>query len=124
MNFFKAQDKARKHTRSLIFLFILAVVSLIALTNLLLIGTLAFLGGNEEESFYSTFVNSVDVNTIIVISIGVSLLVIIGSLFKIYDLSKGGSAIAEMLGGQLVPQSTDKPDERKLLNIVEEKSMY
>ena len=123
MNFFKAQDKARKYTRRLIFLFILAVVSLIALTNLLLIGTLAFLGSNEEQSFYSTFVNSVDVNVVVVISIGVSLLVIIGSLFKIYDLSRGGSAIAEMLGGKLVPQSTDKPDERRLLNIVEEMSI-
>lgn len=123
MNFFKAQDKARKNTRQLIFLFILAVISLIALTNLLFIGTLAFLGSSEEEPFLPIFMNSFDLNTIIVISISVSLLVIIGSLFKIYDLSKGGSAIAEMLGGQLVPQSTDKPEERKLLNIVEEMSI-
>ena len=123
MNFFKAQDKARKHTRRLIFLFILAVISLIALTNLLLIGTLAFLGSNEEEPFLPVLANSFDVNVVIVISIGVSLLVVIGSLFKIYDLSKGGSAIAEMLGGQLVPQSTNKADERRLLNIVEEMSI-
>ena len=123
MNFFKAQDKARKHTRRLIFLFILAVISLIALTNLLLIGTLAFLGSNEEEPFLPVLANSFDVNVVIVISIGVSLLVVIGSLFKIYDLSKGGSAIAEMLGGQLVPQSTNKAEERRLLNIVEEMSI-
>ena len=123
MNFFKTQDKARKHTRWLIFLFILAVISLVALTNLLFISTMAFLGSNEEESFLSIFTNSFDANVIIVISISVSLLIIIGSLFKIYDLSKGGSAIAEMLGGQLVPQSTDKPNERKLLNIVEEMSI-
>ena len=123
MNFFKAQDKARKHTHRLIFLFILAVISLIVLTNLLLIGTLAFMGSSEEESFFSILINSFDLNVVIIISIGVSLLVIIGSLFKIYDLSKGGSAIAEMLGGQLVPQSTNKPDERKLLNIVEEMSI-
>ena len=123
MNFFKAQDKARKHTRRLIFLFILAVISLIALTNLLLIGTLAFLGSNEEEPLLPALANSFDINVVIFISIGVSLLVIIGSLFKIYNLSKGGSAIAEMLGGQLVPQSTNKANERRLLNIVEEMSI-
>ena len=35
-------------------------------------------------------------------------------------LAKGGSAVAESLGGRLVNPNTTDPDERKLLNVVEE----
>ncbi|MDH5601561.1 MAG: M48 family metallopeptidase [Gammaproteobacteria bacterium] len=120
MNFFQAQDKARRNTSWLIFLFILAIISLVILTNLLLIGTFAYMGTNENDSFMYVFTHSFDQDVIITISVGVSLLIIIGSFYKIYSLSKGGAVIAEMLGGQLVPQSTKDPKQRKLLNIIEE----
>ncbi len=42
------------------------------------------------------------------------------ALYKTMALAPGGSAVSEMMGGRLVnPNSTD-PDERKLLNVVEE----
>lgn len=123
MNFFKAQDKARRHTSRLIFLFALAVVFLILLTNLLFIGTFAYMAADETDPFLTVFTNTYDRNVVIVISIGVSLLILLGSLYKIISLSKGGPAIAEMLGGQLVSQSTTDAEERKLLNIVEEMSI-
>ena len=123
MNFFKAQDKAKKKTNRLVFLFLLAVIFLIILTNLLFIGTFAFLGASEDVSFYTVFVKTYDRNNIMIISLGVSLLILLGSLYKAMALSKGGPAIAEMLGGKLIPQSTEAHDERKLLNIVEEMSI-
>lgn len=123
MNFFKAQDKARRHTSRLIFLFALAVICLIILTNLLFIATFSYMGTDETEPFISVVKNSYDRDSVIVISIGVSLLILLGSIYKVISLSKGGPAIAEMLGGQLVPQSTTDAEERKLLNIVEEMSI-
>lgn len=123
MNFFKAQDKARRHTSRLIFLFALAVICLIILTNLLFIATFSYMGTDETEPFISVVKNSYDRDSVIVISIGVSLLILLGSIYKVIALSKGGPAIAEMLGGQLVPQSTTDAEERKLLNIVEEMSI-
>ena len=43
-----------------------------------------------------------------------------GSLYKIASLSGGGHTVAELLGGRLLhPQTTD-PDERRILNVVEE----
>lgn len=123
MNFFKAQDKAKRHTGRLVFLFFLAVVFLIVLTNVLFIGTFAYMGVNETESFSDAFIATYDPNISLIISAGVSLLIIIGSLYKTSELSKGGSAIAEMLGGQVVPHSTTSAEERKLLNIVEEMSI-
>ncbi len=123
MNFFKAQDKARQNTSRLIFLFVLAIISLIFLTNLLFIGTFAYMGTDETDSFFTVLKNDFSLDIIVVISIGVSLLIILGSTYKIISLSKGGPAIAEMLGGQLVPQSTTDLNERKLLNIIEEMSI-
>ena len=75
------------------------------------------------DSFFNAITNTYDRDVVIVISIGVSLLILLGSLYKIISLSKGGQAIAEMLGGQLVSQSTTVAEERKLLNIVEEMSI-
>jgi Zn-dependent protease with chaperone function len=43
-----------------------------------------------------------------------------GSAYKTMELSSGGSAVAESLGGRLVSSNTTDPDERKLLNVVEE----
>lgn len=123
MNFFTAQDKARRHTGRLIFLFALAVIFLIVLTNILFIGTFAYLESYETESFIQAFKSAYNHNTALVISAGVSLLILLGSLYKTTALSKGGPAIAEMLGGRLVPQSTNESNERKLLNIVEEMSI-
>ncbi|MCW8900546.1 MAG: M48 family metallopeptidase [Gammaproteobacteria bacterium] len=123
MNFFKAQDKARQNTTRLVVLFALAIVSLVLLTNLLFIGTFAYMGTNENDSFIYAFTHAIDRDIIIVVSVGVSLLIIIGSIYKTLSLSKGGPAIAEMLGGQLVPQSTTDHQERKLLNVIEEMSI-
>lgn len=126
MNFFSAQDKARRNTSRLIFLFFLAVISLIILTNILLIGTYTYMEMQEvRESvpFLVALRNHIEADVVIVISIGVSFLILLGSLYKVMSLSKGGQAIAEMLGGQLVPQSTTSHDERQLLNIVEEMSI-
>ncbi|MFC1489409.1 M48 family metallopeptidase, partial [Thermodesulfobacteriota bacterium] len=51
---------------------------------------------------------------------GVTTVVLIGSLYKIIVLSKGGEKVAEMLGGKPVDPNTRDPDKRRLLNVVEE----
>ncbi|MCE0497817.1 MAG: M48 family metallopeptidase, partial [Methylacidiphilales bacterium] len=43
-----------------------------------------------------------------------------GSLYKISQLSGGGSVVAEMMNGIPVDPNTSDPQERKLLNVVEE----
>ncbi len=46
--------------------------------------------------------------------------VFIGSTYKTMALAQGGSVVSEMMGGRLVKPNSNDPDERKLLNIVEE----
>ncbi|MBW4470258.1 MAG: M48 family metallopeptidase [Stenomitos rutilans HA7619-LM2] len=54
------------------------------------------------------------------ISTGTVVLVGLGSLYKIQTLKAGGSVIAEEMGGRLLLAEMAHPEERQLLNVVEE----
>ncbi len=54
------------------------------------------------------------------VAVGTFAVILIGSAYKTMALAGGGSAVAESLGGRLVNPNTTNPDERKLLNVVEE----
>jgi len=123
MNFFAAQDKARRNTLWMILLFILAVTGLIFLTNLLLLVVLAYLKTGYFVFSLSELNNFFDLSVFVGVTVGVSLLIFGGSFYKTMSLSKGGPAVAEMLGGRLVPQSTNDLQQRQLLNVVEEMSI-
>ena len=120
MNFFQAQDKARRNTTRLVLLFSFAVISLILLTNLLLIVTFYYTDPEKSALSLSELVKHVELKDFLAITFGVGLLIFLGSFYKIISLSKGGQAIAEMLGGEIIPQSSQISEERQLLNVVEE----
>jgi Zn-dependent protease with chaperone function len=120
MNFFEAQDRARRNTAWFILLFVLAVVGLVFLTNLFLLGILTYVKSGQVVFSYEALQNYYSWQEFAAVSIGVCLLIFGGSMYKTMSLSGGGAAIAEMLGGrQLSPASTD-PQQRRLLNVVEE----
>jgi Zn-dependent protease with chaperone function len=109
MDFFEKQEKARLQTKWLVFYFAMAVLGIIAVLH---IGFSLLLGQALDDWELLGFTAA-----------GVLLSVVIGSLVKIAELSKGGKAVAEMLGGVPVNPSTRDPDERRLLNVVEEMSL-
>ena len=47
-------------------------------------------------------------------------IIALAGLFRQFQLREGGSSIAAMMDGRLVNMGTTDPDERKLLNVVEE----
>ncbi len=51
---------------------------------------------------------------------GTAALISGGSLYKIASLAGGGHTVAELLGGRLLQPQTADPDERRILNVVEE----
>ncbi|MDC1287270.1 M48 family metallopeptidase [Gammaproteobacteria bacterium] len=120
MNFFEAQERARKNTVWFILLFVLAVVGLILLTNLLILGILNFASSNELVFSPDTLQGLYSWQEFVLVSAGVCLLIFGGSLYKTMSLSGGGSTVAEMLGGRHVPAATTDPQQRQLLNVVEE----
>ncbi|MCH9048708.1 MAG: M48 family metallopeptidase, partial [Proteobacteria bacterium] len=119
MNFFESQDRVRKNTFQLVFLFTLAVVTLIIMTNLLVMVVFGYIN-SEQMQDGGTLLQQMDWQTFAAVSAGVGVVVLAGSLYKIMALSAGGKTVAEALGGKLIPQNTDDLKQRKLLNVVEE----
>ena len=120
MNFFEAQDKARRNTLWLVLLFTLAVAGLIVLTNLFLLSVYVYLKTEQFVVSPETLSYFYSWEEFAIVGLGVCLLVLGGSLFKALSLSGGGPTIAEMLGGRLVSHGTTDLQQRQLLNVVEE----
>jgi Zn-dependent protease with chaperone function len=120
MDFFARQDQARQNTKLLVFYFVVAVVLIVACVYF---ATLFMFQGavNYQQRGAAPAVFSLWNLKIFLAAAGGTLAVIIsGSLFKTAQLSSGGSAVAESLGGRLIDSNTRDLHERKLLNVVEE----
>ena len=90
MNFFEAQDRARRNTKRLVLFFFLAVCSLIALINLLVMLVFGVLDTQQGPITLDQIVTQFDWH-IFVATTGLVLLVIIGgSAYKTLALSGGG----------------------------------
>jgi Zn-dependent protease with chaperone function len=119
MDFFERQDKARKNTKLLVFYFVIAVVLIVASIYLASLFMFHSAANYRHRGYTQPF--SLWNAQIFLYAAGGTLAVIIGgSLFKTAQLSSGGSAVAESLGGRLLDSNTNDPHERKLLNVVEE----
>lgn len=120
MDFFTYQDRARRNTFLLVFYYIIAVCMII----LAVYGAFAFvfLGEKSGPGAYSLKWDKLwDVDLFLYVISGTLLVVISGTVFKIAQLAaSGGSAVARTLGGSRIYQTTLDPDEKKILNVVEE----
>ncbi len=124
MDFFSAQDDARRKTRWLIFLFILAILSLVVLTNLFIMlfaeySTDYYVQDHTPMTFWEQF----NWARFTAIGLGVTAVILLGSLIRTLTLRGGGKSVAEMMGGRLVSGNPKTPLERRLLNVVEEISI-
>ena len=120
MNFFEAQDTARRNTRLMVVLFVLAVLSLIIITNVLVMAIMLYTQTGVVASNTSQLQTTFDGNMFLGIAVVVSTIIVLGSLFKTAVLKSGGKVVAESLGGRLIPQNSRDPQHRKILNVVEE----
>ena len=111
MNFFQAQEKAKRNTALLVFLFICAVLILITLTNVLVNFLLA---ANMDMGIA---LSPIEISLVV---LGV---ITIAITYKYLSLKGGGRVIAEMLGGRLIPSDTQNRQHRQLLNIVQEMAL-
>lgn len=115
MNFFDHQDTARRKTGLLVLYFALAVLAIIAAVSLV-----AFLIG-YWMSGATLRLSDWWVSPVFHFTAGATLLIIIfGSLRKLWQLRNGGEALVSMLGAREVPLATTHADERMYRNVVEE----
>lgn len=127
MNFFRVQDEARGRTAKLVLLLALSVAVLIGslyvvavwLTHFHFVGprdNLTLVYGREPLDWIQP--------KLFCLTGGLALVVIIGtSLVRIAELSKGGGAIADRLGGRLIGANTKDLAERRYLNVVQEMAL-
>ncbi len=118
MNFFEQQDQARRLTRRLILLFILAVIAIVIAVNvtMALIWIAANGGDGYDRDIYPR--GFFFANTFITLA-----LIGVGTLVETWNLREGGDAVAKMAGGRLVSTATRDLQERRLLNVVEEMAL-
>jgi Zn-dependent protease with chaperone function len=119
-NFFENQDAARRNTKRLVLLFFLAVAAIAGMLYLLAV----LLTGVEQPdpSTGQMAISPLWWQPDLALSVAIATVIVVGagSLYKIAQLRSGGAAVAEALGGALIPPGTRDADERRLLNVVEE----
>jgi len=120
MNFFENQAVAQRKTRRLVVLFALAVVAIVAVIYAIVTFLLSTTGPTSDASGQAMAMNWWRPEVLIGVSGFVLVIVSAGSLSKITALRGGGEAVAQSMGGRLVPANTRDLKERRLLNIVEE----
>jgi Zn-dependent protease with chaperone function len=122
MNFFEHQEAARRSSRVLVVLFLLAVVSIVLAVN----GVLAalYLGVFAPHGAWARFGVHALPNYFFETTTAVVLLIIVGGTFiEILDLQAGGDAVAQMVGARAIDPDTRDPAERRLRNVIEEMAL-
>jgi Zn-dependent protease with chaperone function len=140
MDFFEQQARARRQTQLLIWLFVLAVLAVIAL-NYFIFGTIArafyepLPHRNRVYGFLPTLFLLIgeifvhprhylrwlwDVRLAGWIALGSVISIALGCFYKMRFLARGGPAVAELLAGRRVIPETSDMHEQCLRNVVEE----
>lgn len=113
MNFFEQQAKAQKQTKLLIGLFLLAVIMIVAAINAIFYFALASQSINVSSDWFSQ-------PYWIYISFGTIGLIIVTSLFRTWQINSNPTAIIKMVDASYVSMDTKDPNEKQLVNLVEE----
>ena len=116
MNFFERQEEARRSTRKLVVLFVLAVFLIVMAVYLAVALALTWAEDSVSvDPWNLTVLGWVAAFTLTVI--------VVGSLYKIAALRSGGQAVGRLLGGRPLQPNTRDFKERRLLNVVEEMAL-
>lgn len=119
MDFFQAQDTARKRSKLLVFYYIVAVALIIAAVYAAVIGAWTGIAAQAEGQFVDWWQPDVLAGT----AAGTIAVIGLGSLFKILSLRGGGGVVARSVGGVRVDPGTTDPKLHQLHNVVEEMAL-
>jgi Zn-dependent protease with chaperone function len=115
MNFFERQDAARKGSRAIGFVFVLAVACIVLAVDGVVAVAWAWASAGKNGP------TPPPAGLFVIVTLGVIGTIVTVSLVKMAMLrAGGGAAVAGMLGARRVEPNTKDPLERRLLNVVEE----
>ena len=119
MNFFEHQDRARRQTKWLVLLFIVAVIAIVVAIDIVVMIVLGSTGGGSGANLVATVTENTGL--LATASIATPAVIGIASLTRTLSLKMGGGGkVARDLGGSLVEADTRDPLRRRLHNVVEE----
>lgn len=121
MNFFERQEQSRRATRGLVVLFVAAVLAVTAAVNAVVFFVLSL--GEANRTGYTPTMGewmTAHPGTVLLTTLIVVGVIALASLYKTVVLGGGGGVVARSLGGVRVSPDTTDPQQRRLLNVVEE----
>jgi len=118
MDFFRAQENARRASKCLVWWFALCVLGVVSVFYLLTV-LCANMVAVDHESGQLEF-DWVHPRLFLIVLVGVGGLILCGSLYKRSRLTAGGAVIARDLGGREINRTTKEIEELRLINVVEE----
>ena len=120
MNFFDAQERARKNTRNLLLLMTAAVVAIV-ISVTLVIAAIIWIGGTNTASYQPFPVWALtNLEFLAAVALVIAAFIGIASLYRIVVLRQGGSRVARDLGATPISMDDKDPLRRRLYNVVEE----
>jgi Zn-dependent protease with chaperone function len=120
VNFFEYQEQARRQSRWLVFLFVLAVVIIIIVIDAAILLAFGVLNTEEQQVLFSAGSFKDNLPVLAGGAVVTAAVIAIASLFKTASLRSGGGKVARDLGGVLVEADARDPLRRRLYNVVEE----
>jgi len=119
LNFFDAQDQARRTSRRLVYVYLLATVLIVAGVTFVVSAALFYSTDAGYGVTFGTLLRQ-QAPILVVIAVGTTLFILGATVYKTAVLSAGGGRVAADLGGTLVPPDVRDPLRRRLRNVVEE----
>jgi Zn-dependent protease with chaperone function len=118
MDFFQAQENARRTSRWLVWWFMLCVLGVVSVIYLLAVVFMGYLV--EDYPSAGSSYDFYDPGLFLCVTVVIGGLILAGSLYKLAKLSAGGAVVARDLGGREIDRLTTDFHERRLMNVVEE----
>ena len=118
MNFFEHQAAARAKSRRMLWLFVLAVLAIVAAINVVVLLVFGFTLDPNKPGQQDALIPALVASTVITLGV-----IGLGSLFKTLSLRSGGGGVARAMGGTLVPEDPHDFHLKRLRNVVEEMSI-
>lgn len=124
MNFFEHQEKAKKQSRRLYFVFALAVILIVLLVDVVVAFSAAYIGATQSNLAQANLFSGqwLQENTGLMIASSLITSGFIGasSLYKTVRLGLGGATVAKDMGGTRITADVRDPLRKRLYNVVEE----
>ena len=112
MNFFAQQERARSHTKRMLFLFVIAVAAIVFAVDIVMVIAFGAVGKHGRPA---------DATGALIVSTAIVLAIIgLSTLYKVSTLRSGGGAVARQFGATQIEEGTRDFAHRRLRNVIEE----